>query len=131
MSLASRQSYCVNPEVSRLKHISLINERCLEMQKQESKATKQDKDGKVTKRKKSSNSCKCLYYKQGPIEEVRDAALAEILDVEDLVTAGRELKGCPYYASRKAAEDGQVILVPYNTILNKPTREANGNNDFS
>lgn len=48
-------------------------------------------------------------------------------DVEDLVSTSKEISACPYYASRKAAEDAQVVLVPYNTLLHKATREANGN----
>lgn len=104
--------------------MSLINEKCLEMQKNKS-TSKTDEDGKVTKRQKNSN-CKCPFYKQSQIEELRDEILTKIQDIEELVTNGKELKACPYYACRKAAEDGQVILVPYNTILHKATREANG-----
>lgn len=52
--------------------------------------------------------------------------LLQVRDIEDLVKTSKIVKACPYYASRKAAEDAEVILVPYNTILHKPTREANG-----
>lgn len=51
-------------------------------------------------------------------------------DIEDLVKTAKIIKGCPYYASRKAAEGAEVVLIPYNTILHKPTREANGNFTF-
>lgn len=95
------------------------------MQKQQSKTTKKDEHGRVMKRQKGT-ACKCQFYKQAPIDDLRDYTLCEIQDVEDLVEAGKQLNACPYYASRKAAEDSQVILVPYNTILHKATREANG-----
>ncbi|XP_028139736.1 ATP-dependent DNA helicase DDX11 isoform X2 [Diabrotica virgifera virgifera] len=122
-SLASRQTYCINPEVSKLKSMALINERCLDLQKKTPKP-KTDPDGRVTKRAKSATSCP--YYKQTAVEELSNYALSEIQDVEDLVNAGKEFNACPYYASRKAAEDAEVVLIPYNTLLHKATREANG-----
>lgn len=53
-------------------------------------------------------------------------ALTNIQDVEELVSIGKQLNACPYYAARKAAEDANIVLVPYNTLLHKATREANG-----
>lgn len=35
-------------------------------------------------------------------------------------------KGCPYYASRKAIPYLKLVLLPYNLILNKKSREALG-----
>ncbi|RZB39133.1 putative ATP-dependent RNA helicase DDX11, partial [Asbolus verrucosus] len=124
VSLASRHNYCINPNVNKLKHNSLINERCLDMQKKSGKS-KTDADGKVVKKQKGTN-CKCPYYKQTTIEDLKDFALTEVLDVEDLIKNGKQLNACPYYSSRLAAEDAEVVLVPYNTILHKATREANG-----
>lgn len=80
----------------------------------------------MTKKARIS-SCKCEFYKQENIEELRDVILLQVQDVEDLVSTSKVIKACPYYASRKAAEDAEVVLVPYNTILHKPTRDANGN----
>ena len=34
------------------------------------------------------------------------------------------MNACPYYASRKAVEDSQVVVIPYNTLLHSSTREA-------
>ena len=34
------------------------------------------------------------------------------------------MKACPYYASRKAVSDAQVVVIPYNTLLHSSTREA-------
>lgn len=129
--------------MKKLKNLSLINERyvqfflhftiklfnkyfrCLDIQKNNKKLNKADKDGKVIKKQRSSVSC-CPYYKQQNIEYLKDSALLEVQDVEDLVSSGKEIGACPYYASRKAAEDAQVVLVPYNTLFHKATREANG-----
>lgn len=96
------------------------------MQKSKSKVKKADEDGKVTKRSKIA-TCKCEYYKQQNIEELRDSILLQVQDIEELVSTSKIIKACPYYASRRAAEDAEVVLVPYNTILHKSTRQANGN----
>lgn len=111
------------------------------MQKKD-KTKSKDCDGKVLKRLRNSN-CQCPFYKQSNIEDLRDFALNQVHDIEDLVQVGKDINACPYYASRKAAEDAEVIfgkfssnfcrpllkcafLVPYNTLLHKSTREANG-----
>lgn len=81
--------------------------------------------GKIIK-KRATQSTSCPYHKQLAIESLRTQVLLQIKDVEDLVKVGKECNACPYYASRKAAEDAEIILVPYNTLLHKATREANG-----
>ncbi|XP_044749872.1 ATP-dependent DNA helicase DDX11 isoform X2 [Coccinella septempunctata] len=124
VSLGSRQVYCINPEVKRLKSMALINERCLDMQKKSVKS-KKDEDGKTLKKQRTETK-QCPYYKPQNIEDLRSVSLAEVLDVEDLIVAGKELKACPYYASRKAVDDSEIVLIPYNTLLHKATREANG-----
>lgn len=94
------------------------------MQKSKKELVKTDQLGKVTKKRKGISQCP--FYKQHNIDDLRDSALLDIQDVEDLVNTGKEIGACPYYASRKAAKDAQVVLVPYNTLLHKATREANG-----
>lgn len=96
------------------------------MQKKPDKRTKTETEGKVTKRKKGESVGRCPYNKQQNIDELREMSLLEILDVEDLVKAGKLVEACPYYASRKAVDDAQIVLVPYNTLLHKTTREASG-----
>ncbi|XP_066150180.1 ATP-dependent DNA helicase DDX11 [Euwallacea fornicatus] len=125
VSLASRQNYCINPSVRKLNNVTLINEKCLDLQKKKKNQVKTDSEGKVIKKKKISE-CMCPYYKQSNIEYLRGFALNQIHDIEDLIQVGRDVNACPYYTSRKAAEDAEIILVPYNTILHKSTREASG-----
>ena len=55
-------------------------------------------------------------------------ALLMVSDVEDLISTGQRLKGCPYYASRAGVDDAQIVVLPYNTLLHRPTREAVGIN---
>ena len=56
--------------------------------------------------------------------EFRDKALAKIRDIEDLADVGKDLKICPYYASREAAGWCDVIALPYQLLLQKEAREA-------
>jgi fanconi anemia group J protein len=38
-------------------------------------------------------------------------------DIEDLVQMGESVRGCPYFASRQLAEQAEIILCPYNYII--------------
>lgn len=97
----------------------------MDLQKPQVTTTSKDEDERPTKKQKR-NECRCPFYKKSLIEDLSKLALAEIQDIEDLVKSSKNVKACPYYASRKAAEDAQIILVPYNTILHESTRRANG-----
>ena len=50
----------------------------------------------------------------------------QVQDIEQLVSNGRQMKACPYYAGRHAVEDAEIIVLPYNTLLHKPTRDTIG-----
>uniref|UniRef100_A0A336KTI8 DNA 5'-3' helicase n=1 Tax=Culicoides sonorensis TaxID=179676 RepID=A0A336KTI8_CULSO len=126
-ALASRQNYCINPEVKSLQTNSLINERCLELQKG-TKGVIRERDSQRRATKKSKTSKKCPFYNQLGMEKVKNEAISEIYDIEDLIQVAKSHKACPYYASRLAASDSQVIMVPYQMILHKKTRDQLGIN---
>lgn len=48
-----------------------------------------------------------------------------ILDIEDLVIAGRKLKCCPYYMARELKTTADIIFMPYNYLLDPKARKAN------
>ena len=79
-------------------------------------------------KKRAKTSSGCPFSRQTGIATLHDQTLLEVQDIEQLVTAGRKLNACPYYASRKAVSDAEVVVLPYNTLLHKPTREACGIN---
>lgn len=101
-----------------LKNISLINEQCQQLQKKKN-TTKKEKDLK----KQKGTSCPFMPGNQ-PL--LMAEILTSIRDIEDTIKVSQELKTCPYYSTRKSIEDGQVILVPYNSILHKNTRVSLG-----
>ncbi|KAK2177258.1 hypothetical protein NP493_610g02000 [Ridgeia piscesae] len=123
VSLGSRQNLCINEAVKRLKSLNLINDRCLELQRNKT-VTKKTGDCETKKRKALTGGCP--FFKQDPIFNYRDRILVEVKDIEQLVTVGRQTKACPYYGTRKAIPAAQVVALPYNTLLHRETRESCG-----
>ncbi|KAG9022463.1 ATP-dependent DNA helicase chl1, partial [Tulasnella sp. UAMH 9824] len=58
--------------------------------------------------------------------DFRDHILATPRDIEDLVVLGKELNTCPYYGSRKAIAQAELVTLPYNLLLQKNSREVLG-----
>ncbi|RKO97718.1 hypothetical protein CXG81DRAFT_14060, partial [Caulochytrium protostelioides] len=50
--------------------------------------------------------------------------LEGIMDMEDLLTVGRQKRCCPYYLSRELAKTAAIVFSPYQYILNPMIREA-------
>ncbi|XP_014474402.1 PREDICTED: probable ATP-dependent RNA helicase DDX11 isoform X2 [Dinoponera quadriceps] len=117
--LSSRQNYCINKSVRKLKHINLINETCLQLQRRKT-TVKKEKD---LKRSKTTNGCP---FVPGDQKLLMAGVLTTVQDVEEIVRKGQESNTCPYYGSRKSVKNGQLILVPYNSILHKNTRVSLG-----
>ncbi|KAJ7432344.1 helicase C-terminal domain-containing protein [Mycena latifolia] len=109
VSLGSRKQLCINDEVrSKSKD---LDEGCRELL-----GEKEDK--------------RCQYLP--PIGEdtrmldFRDQILASPKDIEDLASAGRLAQTCPYFGSRRAIPQAELITLPYNLLLQKTAREALG-----
>ncbi|XP_062554227.1 ATP-dependent DNA helicase DDX11 [Armigeres subalbatus] len=123
-TLASRQNFCINPEVRKLRSNPLINERCLELQKKSGKATVVDEDQNTRKKRKVAQ--KCSFYNRQAIEDLKNDSLFEVQDIEELVTFANQEKACPYYATRAAIPDSQLLMIPYQNLLHRRTREQTG-----
>lgn len=48
------------------------------------------------------------------------------LDIEDLVQIGNDLKICPYYGSRSMVHTADLVVLPYQSLLSKSSRESLG-----
>lgn len=105
--------------MKKLKHISLINETCLQLQRKKTTA----KEEKILKRSKTTSGCP---FVPGDQKLLMAEVLTNIQDVEEIVQKGQENNTCPYYGTRKSLQNGQLILVPYNSILHKNTRDSLG-----
>ncbi|KAF8895275.1 helicase C-terminal domain-containing protein [Infundibulicybe gibba] len=58
--------------------------------------------------------------------DFRDQILASPKDIEDLAAAGRLAHVCPYFGSRRAIPQAELVTLPYNLLLQKNAREALG-----
>ncbi|KAJ7264002.1 DNA repair helicase [Mycena haematopus] len=109
VSLGSRRQLCIN-EVVRSKSRDL-DEGCRELIEE-----KGDK--------------RCPYLP--PLGEdirmldFRDQILASPKDIEDLASVGRLAHVCPYFGSRRAIPQAELITLPYNLLLQRSAREALG-----
>jgi chromosome transmission fidelity protein 1 len=73
------------------------------------------------------SSAKCPHYlNQETIATLALHSLTEPTDVEDMAHLGASSKTCAYYATRQALPQAQLVVVPYNLLCNKPSREALG-----
>ncbi|XP_066489292.1 ATP-dependent DNA helicase DDX11 [Tiliqua scincoides] len=124
VSLGSRQNLCVNEEVRRLGAIQLINDRCMEMQK--NKCEKKSVDEETEGKKRRVSRTVCPFYSYEHMQFLRDEVLAEVKDIEQLVNLGKEAKACPYYGSRHAIPAAQLVVLPYQMLLHEATRNASG-----
>lgn len=104
LALGSRVNLCVNPEVNRSKNLSIINDKCMDLQRK----------GKQS----------CSFKKVTEIKNLRDELLATQMDIEDAFEAGKQLRCCSYYAGRYAIEEAEVLVVPYNILLHEKTRSS-------
>ena len=50
--------------------------------------------------------------------------LTNLHDIEDLHEYGKATQTCSYYASRKAIPLAEIVAVPYNALLHRPTRQS-------
>jgi len=47
-----------------------------------------------------------------------------VLDMEDLVSVGRQHKICPFYHTRSLLKEAELIFVPYNYLFDRDARET-------
>ncbi|XP_041072361.1 ATP-dependent DNA helicase DDX11 [Carcharodon carcharias] len=125
VSLGSRQNMCVNDDVRHLRSVQMINDRCLEMQKNK-RADRKPSGTEESPNRKRKSRVTCPFYSYEQMQFLRDELLVEVKDIEQLVLLGKEMKACPYYASRYAIPPAQLVVMPYQTLLHSSTRQASG-----
>ncbi|KAH8103600.1 DNA repair helicase [Cristinia sonorae] len=109
VSLGSRKQLCVNEKL---------------------KAKAGDLDEACRQRLSEKGDRRCQYLP--PVDDevrmldFRDQVLATPKDIEDLVEAGQNAQTCPYFGARRAIPQAQLVLLPYNLLLQKAARESLG-----
>lgn len=91
LSLGSRQNLCVNETVRKLKSLSLMNDACLDLQKNKRKVIDREESGEAVRKRRDKGGSGCAYYKQEKMEELGGQILTEITDVEQIVKLGQAL----------------------------------------
>ncbi|XP_073171520.1 Fanconi anemia group J protein [Lepidochelys kempii] len=105
--LSSRDHTCVHPVVSRS---SNRNEKCADLL-----------EGK--------NGGSCVYY-HGVHKISEHHALqfarkkCQAWDIEDLVSLGKKLRACAYFAARELMVGADIVFCPYNYLLDPQIRES-------
>eukprot|EP00743_Colponemidia_sp_Colp-15_P013990 GILK01016447.1.p1 GENE.GILK01016447.1~~GILK01016447.1.p1 ORF type:complete len:1208 (+),score=231.04 GILK01016447.1:128-3751(+) len=101
--LGSREHYCIHRVVSKK---SNKNEEC----------------------KKLLEHRECLHHrnmsKLSGCSDIKPGGPLEVWDIEELVAKGKELRACPYFGSRELAETAELILCPYNYLVDPIIRRA-------
>lgn len=103
--LGSRDQFCVNPKVSKMKHAD------------------------------KSEACNTLVKDGGCFHHARAAVLAQeiskrVMDVEEVVAQGAAKHACPYYAAKISVAGADLILLPYTYLLNPSVHAASGLNEM-
>lgn len=145
ISLGSRAQLCINDSVcatGAAKGTEAMNEKCREMLTAPSSSATRDSqkrprtghpDQSTPAGKAPPESCsttsvaaentRCPFAPPATAEGLertllfRSHAFAQVRDIEDLASLGRQLGVCPYFASRAAARTAHVVSAPYNLLL--------------
>ena len=113
VTLGSRKSLCLNEKVRNLSSLAQVNDACLDMQGGKKEACCS------FRRPDSNRDRQALSTFSLHIEAV-------IRDIEEIGLLGKQLHTCPYYATRNAVPDCDIICLPYNLLLQKSARESCG-----
>lgn len=102
VTLSSRQHSCINKTVtdSKWNEGSGIDENC----------------------RKLVDSDNCHYFAHA--KTLSMVFLAKPNDIEDQVSEGARIGGCPYYAAKFATTTSDVLLIPYSSILSESMRRS-------
>ena len=96
--VGSRDQLCVNEKIN---HQSGIALRC--------------------ECRQARRNTECTHYTE--FDKNRNPYPQNSYDIEDLHLMGRLLGTCPYYVQKKQAQSADLILMPYNYIIDEEIRE--------
>lgn len=107
--LGSREQMCVHPKVKTATNTAAdINHECNRLGKDRKCRYRTNLEGF----RPPSNETGATFDTQ------------PVLDMEDLVSMGKSSSVCPFYYTRSLVEDAELILLPYNYLFDKDTRES-------
>ncbi|OTF75405.1 hypothetical protein BLA29_007915, partial [Euroglyphus maynei] len=77
----------------------------------------------INGRQQKNNKQKCQFRNSAKMEEFGEEILANINDIEEIVTMAKQRQTCPYYSTRMAIPESEIVVMPYNILLHHSTRE--------
>ena len=123
--LGSRDHMCIHPKVNPtiakakgsvnandIKSSSDVNHGCNKLNKERKCVYRNNLDDS------SGKGSGCSSTNFGPGHE------QPILDMEDLVSMGKQQKICPFYHTRSFIKDAEIIFVPYNYLFDPDARST-------
>lgn len=80
----------------------------MELQKKKTiKATKTGPSKQIIKKKKCNATCS--FNTKSLVNDLKEEIIGKIHDIEELVSKGKQICACPYYATRAALPLAQVF----------------------
>ena len=125
--LGGRKQLCINPQVNHSSNSEArISEMCLQLQQHKSSQEKKPRQHAAISKGISKSSSACEYHCKSSEQYLADLSLSKLHDIEDLVQQGKSLQTCPFYSSRRAVQNAQLICMPYSLIINHEARASVG-----
>jgi regulator of telomere elongation helicase 1 len=72
---------------------------------------------------RKDSSCSCKFYKNTGESVIPNDTKWEISDIEDLHKIGKSHIICPYYLQKTRVQYSDLILMPYNYLIDPKIRE--------
>ena len=101
--MGSREQLCIHEKVSKLKK-SVLNHACNSLN--------------------SKRSCMYRNNLDNYIETGSSSDSSSMMDIEELVKLGTHRKICPYFHSREYSPGADLVLLPYNYLLDSTIRKT-------
>lgn len=78
--------------------------------------------------RRNKASCGCPMLRKHKLQKEFRSMMSQngALDIEDLVDLGKSMRTCPYYGSRSMVPGADLVVLPYQSLLSKASRESLG-----
>lgn len=116
--LGSREQMCVNPKVKKAGATGAdINHGCNSLSKERKCRFRNNLENFSAPSVELGSDTVTSYG-------VQKTQTQPVRDMEDLVQMGKQHKVCPFFYTRQRVPDAELILVPYNYIFDKDSRNS-------
>lgn len=113
--VGSREQLCTNPAVKELKSNAAMTAVC----------------GQLV-RKNSCEQYARIGEAQNRLNFLRTTGeAASLMDIEDLVRLGNSHRACPFYLSKGDLVDAEIVIMPYNYLVDRKTQHTISNLDLN